>query len=161
MSMHRLTFKQTAEFNVSIDLNDDVAEKLKLDTEAVNRYLERNRDQIVEAAQKAGGRKIVELLQAYAEEFVVPASSAWDILGQDAKREAQERWDREFGDSEPSNPLAKYQAKVRREGDGWVGTIAELEIQCHGRTLEEVLAGVQSAVQEALAHGNINLDNLS
>lgn len=150
--MHHLTFKQTAEFNVSIDLNDEVAEKLKLDTEAVNRYLERNRDQIVEAAQKAGGRKIVELLQAYAEEFVVPASSAWDILGQDAKQKAQERWDREFGPDDSTNPMTKYQAKVRRDSDGWVGSIAELEIECRGRSLEEVLAGVQAAVQKYMAN---------
>lgn len=88
---HRLTFNQTVKLTVSIDLNDEVAEKLSLQTDDINRFLEDHRGRIFDAAQKAAGREIVELLQAYAEEFVVPASKAIELLGPDVLRKALER----------------------------------------------------------------------
>jgi hypothetical protein len=91
--MHRLTFDQTVKLSVSIDLNDEVAEKLKLKTDDITRFLEDRRGKIIEAANQAAGRKIVGLLQAYAEEFVVPVSKAYDNLGSDAIAEAKRRWD--------------------------------------------------------------------
>ena len=96
--MHRLTFKQAVNISVSIDLNDEVAEKLKLNTDDINQFIQDRREKIVEAAHKAAGRKIVELLQAYAEEFVVPISDAYKALGPEALLEARERYGREFGD---------------------------------------------------------------
>src|SRR5437763_3749961 len=91
--MHRLTFKQTVDMSVSIDLNDQVAEKLKLNTDDINIFIQNRRELITEAANKAAGRKIVELLQAYAEEFIVPVSKAYELLGTEAMLDAKRRWD--------------------------------------------------------------------
>jgi hypothetical protein len=79
--------------SVSIDLNDEVVAKLSMHTDDINRYIESHRGQIVEAAQAASGKKIVQLLQAYAEEFVVPASRAEELLGPEAMADAKRRWD--------------------------------------------------------------------
>src|SRR5689334_16338404 len=101
--MHRLTFKQTVDMSVSIDLNDEVAEMLKLKTDEINIFIQNRRELIIEAANKAAGRKIVELLQAYAEEFVVPVSKAYEMLGPERLMEARRRWDEMNSDGEPED----------------------------------------------------------
>jgi hypothetical protein len=109
--MHRLTFSQTVNLSVGIDLNDEVAEKLKLRTDDINRFLGDRRGQIIEEAQKAAGRKIVELLQAYAEEFVVPVSNAYEMLGPAAIAEAKQRWDELNQESSKPAELGREEPK--------------------------------------------------
>jgi len=95
--MHRLTFDQTVKITVSIDLNDEVAEKLKLHTDDINQFLADRRGKIVEAANKAAGREIVDLLQAYAEEMVGSRAQAEQILGPEEMAKAKKRYDEMFG----------------------------------------------------------------
>lgn len=105
--MHRLTFDQTVKLTVSIDINDEVAEILSLEKDGINRFLEAKRGQIFEAAQQAAGLKIVELLQAYAEEFVVPVSKAEELLGPERMADARERYrllSKSSGDAEDARP---------------------------------------------------------
>ena len=69
--MPRVTFDKTVRITVSIDINDDVAHRLKMHPGAIDRFLENRFDDIVKVASDAAGVKIRELLQAYAEEFTV------------------------------------------------------------------------------------------
>ena len=69
--MHRVTFEKTLKLTVSIDINDDVAEMLKIRPGEIDRFLANRYDVIFDAANDAAGKKIAELLQAYAEEFAV------------------------------------------------------------------------------------------
>lgn len=69
--MHRVTYTRTVKLTVSIDINDHVARALALSAIEIDRFLENRQDVIFDAAREAAGEKIKELLQAYAEEFVV------------------------------------------------------------------------------------------
>ena len=69
--MHRVTYSRTVKLTVSIDLNDDVARAMAIRPAEIDRFLDNRQDVIFDAAQAAAGEKIKELLQAYAEEFVL------------------------------------------------------------------------------------------
>ena len=48
-------------------------------------------------------------------------------------------------------PRATYTAVIQRDGDWWIGWIAELRgVNSQGRTREELLENLQSALQEIL-----------
>ena len=101
---YRLNFKQNVTISVGIDLNEETIQKLKLDKDDINRFIQDRQEKIVEAASRAAGKKIVELLQAYAEEFCVPISDAYRAIGLDGLLEARERYQREFGDVPDDEP---------------------------------------------------------
>ena len=67
--MHRLTYTRTVQLTVSIDINDFVAEILRVKSTEIDRFLDNRKDAIFNAASDAAGDKIKELLQGYAEEF--------------------------------------------------------------------------------------------
>jgi hypothetical protein len=74
--MHRVTYSRTVKLTVSIDVNDDVARLLAVSAAEIDRFLDNRQDVIFDAAQKAAGAVIEELLRGYAEEFTPGLSDA-------------------------------------------------------------------------------------
>jgi hypothetical protein len=68
--MHRLTYTRTIKLSVRMDINDEAAARFQIAPEAIDRYLDNRQEEIIQVASAAAGAKIIELLQAYAEEFV-------------------------------------------------------------------------------------------